>query len=89
MASPFGSTVNGLGFDGCDLDIYLDLGPSPEQQQQLAVSRSGQLSSGSGQQVLTAQPVKLTEVQKVRLAAKLLREATDVHDLPPPPPPTS
>ena len=26
IVSPFGSTVNGLGFRGCDVDIYLDLG---------------------------------------------------------------
>ena len=26
VVSPFGSTVNGLGFRGCDVDIYLDLG---------------------------------------------------------------
>jgi len=29
IVSPFGSTVNGLGFRGCDVDIYLDLGEIP------------------------------------------------------------
>ena len=28
VVHPFGSSRNGLGFPGCDLDIYLDLGPA-------------------------------------------------------------
>merc|ERR1719234_299307 len=32
---PFGSSVNSLGFPGCDLDIYLDLGPSSVEGSEL------------------------------------------------------
>eukprot|EP00088_Acartia_fossae_P044202 TRINITY_DN4685_c0_g1_i3.p1 TRINITY_DN4685_c0_g1~~TRINITY_DN4685_c0_g1_i3.p1 ORF type:complete len:792 (+),score=171.13 TRINITY_DN4685_c0_g1_i3:47-2422(+) len=49
VVSPFGSTVNGLGFRGCDVDIFLDLGEDENFEK------------------------KLTQVQKVRLAASLLR----------------
>ncbi len=63
MASPFGSTMSGLGFVGCDLDIYLDLG--------LRQYRS--VSSGGASQLMDSVPVTMTEVQKVREAAKLLR----------------
>ena len=68
-ASPFGSTVSGLGFVGCDLDIYLDLGqpsyrwrPTHHQQPQ------------QQQHLLTSVPVTMTEAQKVKLAAQVLRE---------------
>ena len=32
---PFGSSVNSLGFPGCDLDIYLDLGPEKGENSDL------------------------------------------------------
>ena len=32
---PFGSSVNSLGFPGCDLDIYLDLGPNSVEGSEL------------------------------------------------------
>ena len=38
---PFGSSVNSLGFPGCDLDIYLNLGPEvegSEHQNELRIS---------------------------------------------------
>jgi hypothetical protein len=63
VASPFGSTMSGLGFVGCDLDIYLDLG--------LRQYRSA--SSGGASQLMDSVPVTMTEVQKVREAARLLR----------------
>ena len=37
---PFGSSVNSLGFPGCDLDIYLDLGPTSSVE-------SSELQNGS------------------------------------------
>jgi hypothetical protein len=55
--------MSGLGFVGCDLDIYLDLG--------LRQYRSA--SSGGASQLMDSVPVTMTEVQKVREAARLLR----------------
>ena len=73
-ASPFGSTVSGLGFVGCDLDIYLDLGLKEQQQRPQAAAAKGQLSQLQQPPV----PVQLTEKQKVKRAAKLLRYVSHV-----------
>ena len=55
---PFGSSVNSLGFPGCDLDIYLDLGPSSLE--------GSELQNGSTiSQDEAAAPVKAeTELEK-------------------------
>jgi len=70
VVSPFGSTVNGLGFRGCDLDVYIDLGELPW--------------APSPNNPLMQVPVTMTEVQRVRVAAKLLREipqCTKIHPI--------
>lgn len=60
---PFGSTVNGLAFKGCDLDVNVDLGEIPASS-----------VSSAGPSAQSQIPVSLTEAQKVRIAANLLRE---------------
>merc|ERR1712123_377501 len=58
---PFGSSINGLGFPGCDLDIYLDLG----EPQEMASPNSS---------LINDIPITMTEQQKVRAAMKVLKE---------------
>jgi len=55
--TPFGSSVNGLGQRGCDLDVYIDLGLIPANSSMLMYNV----------------PVSYTEVQKVHLTARILR----------------
>ena len=55
---PFGSSINGLGFPGCDLDIYMDLEVAPVKP--------------DPSDVLADVPVLVTEKQKVRTATKIL-----------------
>ena len=65
---PFGSSMNGLGFRGCDLDVYIDMG-SPEPHGQM----------------MEDIPVSMTEKQKVKTAAKLLRsipQCARIHPVP-------
>jgi len=57
--TPFGSSVNGLGQRGCDLDVYIDLGsPTIPANNTMLVHNV---------------PVTFTEVQKVHLTARILR----------------
>lgn len=58
---PFGSSVSGLGFPGCDLDIFLDLG---ETQQR----------TSAGTDLMNDIPITMTEQQKVKAAMKVLKE---------------
>ena len=69
---PFGSSVNGLGFPGCDLDIYMDL-----DQHEAAVPES------SKDGPLASVPVTLTERQKVRTATKILSSVPQCSRLTP------
>ena len=55
---PFGSSINGLGFPGCDLDIYLDLAPAGP-------------SASTGAALLEV-PLQISEQQKVRIARRVL-----------------
>jgi len=57
---PFGSSVSRLGFPGCDLDIYLELGDPVE--------------TSSSSSLMNNIPISMTEQQKVRSAMKVLRE---------------
>ena len=57
---PFGSSVNSLGFPGCDLDIYVDLRPDQTE--------------GTEQVNKTGKEEPVSQQQSVRTAAKLLRE---------------
>ena len=70
---PFGSSVNGLGFQGCDLDIYMDLdNPS--------LSRESQSKTDN---VLAEVPVTVTQKQKVRTATKILASVPQVSRMQP------
>ena len=69
---PFGSSVNGLGFPGCDLDIYMDL-----DQHEAAVPES------SKDGPLASVPVTVTERQKVRTATKILSSVPQCSRLTP------
>lgn len=70
---PFGSSINGLGFPGCDLDIYMDLD-------------NPRLSSDSrchSDDVLANIPVTVSEKQKVRTATKILASVPQVSRMQP------
>ena len=54
---PFGSSVNSLGFPGCDLDIYLELGPNSLEGSELQ-DRSRVCESTVSQEEATA-PVEV------------------------------
>jgi len=58
---PFGSSVSGLGFPGCDLDIFLDLGVSHH------------LGSPNSN-LMNDIPITMTEQQKVKAALKVLKD---------------
>ena len=61
---PFGSSINGLGFPGCDLDIYLDLAPA----QPPAHARAA----------LSEVPLQISEQQKVRIARRVLSDIKQI-----------
>ena len=61
---PFGSSINGLGFPGCDLDIYLDLSPA-------------QHHNGAGA-ALSEVPLQISEQQKVRIARRVLSDIKQI-----------
>ena len=63
---PFGSSINGLGFPGCDLDIYMDLDKASPHP----------LNSN-----LTNVPVVISEKQKVRTAMKVGVQCCMCEDL--------
>jgi len=57
---PFGSSVSGLGFPGCDLDIFLDLGVSHHL-------------GSPNTNLMNDIPITMTEQQKVKAALKVLK----------------
>lgn len=67
---PFGSSVSGLGFPGCDLDIFLDLG-EPHQ------------ITSPNSSLMKDVPITMTEQQKVKSAMKVLREIPQCSRLQP------
>ena len=69
---PFGSSINGLGFPGCDLDIYMDLDNPPSSD-----------SRFNNDDVLADVPVSVTEKQKVRTATKILTSVPQVSRMQP------
>jgi hypothetical protein len=89
-AMPFGSTASGLGFVGCDVDVYLDLRLSSADEEQLPKRKLEQLLSKEPQQLLSKEQKlqlrkekheqlkagKKSEAKKVRLAAAVLRKVS-------------
>ena len=68
---PFGSSINGLGFPGCDLDIYMDLDNQPLSS----------LSQCNPDDAINNEMKAETEKQKVRTATKILASVPQISRL--------
>ena len=85
VVHPFGSSLNGLGFPGCDLDIYLDLGPPAPARGQLEdvpVEMSEQEKVRIARRVLSniTQICRMTAILGARVPIlKFVHRPTGIH----------